>query len=720
MKKYNYVLKYILLIVTAMFITGCVHDDKYDEPNLEGVQCKTADYFKDPSKGYEKWTIAQLKLEPENTPITKKAYIEAYVSSSDETGNIYKTLYIQDDVQNPTEGLTVSLNAVSLYTKFPQGSKIYIDVQGLSITKYGNVKQLGMVTPAGTRVPEKEIAKHFYKGCEVVKEIIPKVITIADLSANQQLIGCLIRIDNVEFDRRALCTSYAPNGVTVDKTIGEGWVIQNGSGKYENTAIVRNSGYASFANQMIPAGNGSFVGILSKYNSSYQLYINRVSDLDMEGDKNGDGVDDEHFERLDGLDSNPCKFSSAGLTVKTVAEVKQLITQANWTQITGDFYLKAQVTANDATGNLFKYVYVEDATGGLRVNLNKRDMFLDSRFKIGKDIYIKLKDLYLRNVNGEIQLGGLFSNNTQFGQIEEQQIYKHFFDTNTPVRPVIPTEKTISSLTNADVGRWIRLKDLQFVDGDLGKTYSAGTSTTNRTLQDCSGNTITLRTSGQADFGSSEIPLKPGVIEVDGGKGDVYAVLSIYNGAYQLWITKLTDIDLDDPRCDGSVYTPLPLLYSEDFAAGGFSSGSDWTAVSVTGAQSWTTSNQGNQSNYYAVMNGFESGSNVNEDWLISKAVSLVGKTKATVSFTSDLRYNGNALQVYATENYTGNPATTIWVLLPATLDTNSGDFGDWVSSGNLDLAAFLGKNVRIAFKYTSTSSASATWEIDDFKIKGQ
>ncbi|WP_317166988.1 hypothetical protein [Chryseobacterium bernardetii] len=37
-----------------------------------------------------------------------------------------------------------------------------------------------------------------------------------------------------------------------------------------------------------------------------------------------------------------------------------------------------------------------------------------------------------------------------------------------------------------------------------------------------------------------------------------------------------------------------------------------------------------------------------------------------------------------------------------------------------MDLSAFLGKNVRIAFKYTSTTTAAATWEVDDFKIKAQ
>ncbi|MCD0478556.1 DUF5689 domain-containing protein [Chryseobacterium sp. LC2016-29] len=717
MKKYNSVLKYILVMITALFITGCVHDDKYGDPDLTGYECKTASYYTDPKNGFTKWTLHDLKLKPQNVAIAENAYVEAYVSSSDETGNIYKTLYVQDAPVNPTDGLTVSLDAVSLYTKFPQGSKVYIQVKDLAITTYGGVKQLGMITPAGTRVPEKEIKNRIFRDCEIRENIIPKVMTMSDMvTLNDDFIGCLIQINNVEFDARALCTQFAPNGVTVDKTIGEGWDSVNK--KYLKTAAVRNSGFASFANQIVPAGKGKFVGIFSKFNSNYQMYINRVTDLDMEGDKDGDGVD-EHFARLDGLTSNPCQFSANGLTVKTIAEVKQLNTAANWTEITGDFYIKAQVVANDATNNLYKYVYVEDATGGIRVNMNKLDLFLDNRFRLGKDVYIKLKGLYLKDVNGEIQIGGLFKNTSgieQFGQVEEANMYKSFFDTNTVTRPVVATERTITSLTTADVGRWIKIKDLQFIDGDLGKTYASGNSPTNRTLEDCNGNKILLRTSVQADFGTNTDPRKATVTEIEGGKGDVYAIASIFNGTYQLWITRLSDIDLDNPRCDGSIYTPLPVLYKDDFAAGGFST--DWITVNVAGAQVWATSNQGNQSNYYAMVNGVLN--NTNEDWLISKSISLVGKTKAAISFTSDVRYSGPALQVYATENYTGSPATTTWVALPAILDTNTGGFGDWVSSGNLDLSAFLGKNVRIAFKYTSTPSAAATWEIDDFKIKGQ
>jgi PBP1b-binding outer membrane lipoprotein LpoB len=45
MKKYNSILKYIFVVITALFITGCVHDDKYDAPNLDDYQCRNADYY---------------------------------------------------------------------------------------------------------------------------------------------------------------------------------------------------------------------------------------------------------------------------------------------------------------------------------------------------------------------------------------------------------------------------------------------------------------------------------------------------------------------------------------------------------------------------------------------------------------------------------------------------------------------------------------------------
>ncbi|REC48926.1 DUF5689 domain-containing protein [Chryseobacterium pennipullorum] len=722
MEKYNSILKYIFIAAASLLaVTGCVHDDKYDQPNLDGYDCADKKGVVIPFADVKaKYQNARYVFPEDTTPDNEAddLYMVGYVSSTDETGNIYKTIYVQDALENPTHGFTVSVDAVSTYTRYPQGSKVYIKLNGLAVGTYGGLVQLGVETGAETsatsvsRIPEKRVAKQIFRSCAPKGKIVPKLMKLADMTAaNDQYFGCLIQVNDVEFDARALCTTYAPNGVTVDKTIGEGWA----NGKYAKTAVVRNSGYASFASQVLPSGKGEFVGIYSKFQSgstpTYQLYVNRAEDLNM-----------NTFPRLNGLNESPCGFNPNNLTAKTIAEIKQLAAgTTNWVQITGDDYLKAQIVANDETGNLYKYLYVEDATGGIRVNMNKTNLYLDSRFRLGKDVNIKLKNLYVRSVNGEVQLGSLFTNNnntTQFGQIEEAEMFKYFFDSNTAARAVVPTDKTISQLTMADVGRWIRIKDVQFVNGDLGKTLTDGSSVTNRTLEDCAGNTVALRTSGQASFGS----VKPGGYEVKGGKGDVYAILSVFNGAFQLWITRLANIDFDAPRCDGSIYTSIPVIYSDGFAAGGF--GSDWTTVNKVGPnQFWQTSNQGNGSNYYAMMNGNAGGAGnnfANEDWLISKAVSLVGKTKAAVSFTSDVRYSGNALQVYATDNYTGDVTTTSWTPLQATLDTNANAFGDWVGSGNVDLSAFLGKNVRIAFKYTSTTSAAATWEVDDFKIKAQ
>ncbi|WP_265429848.1 DUF5689 domain-containing protein [Chryseobacterium sp. YIM B08800] len=690
MKKYNSILKYIFVMIAALVITGCVHDDKYNEPNLDGYQC--ADLT-------ATMTLTQLRAKYASTATTAFVFpdnstdiVEGYVSSTDETGNIYKTIYIQDKPENPTQGFVISVDAVSTYTNYPQGSKVYIKLAGLSLGTYGGVVQLGVKTGTETtatsvsRIPEKLVPARIFRSCSVRANIVPKIMTSLQMvSANDQYIGCLIQMDNAEFDSRILCTNFAPNGVTVDRIIRDNSTA--------TTRVVRNSGYASFANQILPSGNGKFVGIYSKFNSTYQMYINKVTDLEM-----------TKFPRIDGIASNPCEYSDNGLTQKTVAEVKQLATSP-LTLITGDFVLKAKVTANDKSGNLFKYIYVEDATGGIRINIDKADMFNDPRFAVGKEVYVKLKNLYVGAVSGEVQLGAPFG--AAVGRIAETDVYKYFFDSKKAITAVTATEKTITQFTMADVGRWIKIKDLQFIAGDLEKVYASG-QVTNRTLEDCSGNKVILRTSNFADFAGQVI---------ESGKGDVYGVLSIFNGTYQLWITDILGADLDDPRCDGSVYVPLAVLYKDDFAAGGF--GSDWTTVNVAGTQVWNTSNQGNGTNYYAVMSA-PLNNPANEDWLISKTVSLVGKTKAAVSFTTDVRYAGAALQVFATENYTGNPATTTWVALPAALDTNNAAFGDWVSSGNVDLSAFLGKNVRIAFKYTSTSSAAATWEIDDFKIKGQ
>ena len=681
MKKYFSIIRIFILSLTV-FLTSCVQDDVYSTPDLQG-KCQDLT----PTK-----TIAEVKTAYANNSatITDDIIIEGYVSSSDESGNVYKTIYLQDAPENPTQGLVVSVDAVSTYTSYPQGSKVYIKLKGLAFGKYGGVLQVGYnnldpVTNTTTfgRIPEKLVKEHLVRSCAPKTKIVPKVITLSQLSSSiDPLIGALVQVNNAEFPVNLLCNVYAPNGASVDRQI-----VDPTRNTPATTRVVRNSGFASFAADQLPSGNGTFIGILSKFNSTYQFYINRVSDLNMKG------------ARLDG--STPsCSYNTEGKKLISVSELKLLYTSGNYTQITDNVYLKAQVTANDKTGNLFKYIYVEDKTGGIRVNIDMTSLYADPRFFVGKHVLINLKNLYVGPVNGEVQLGGLFSGNV--GRVLPNDVYKHFFPTND-FTEVVATEKTIAGLTDADVGRWIKIKDLQFINDDLGETY-AGASNTTRTLEDCSGAKLSLTTSSFATFASRQI---------DSGKGDLYGVLTKYNGKYEVWITNPLGADFDGNRCDGSPAPVFESIFNEDFSG---ALTNNWTAVSVLGTAVWNIQQFGNPKPC-VVMSG-----NGNEDWLISKPITLAGYKNYYLSFETDGRASvpSNPLEVYVTDNYTGNYATTTWTKLNPILDSDLSKFAPFVNSGKLDISNFAGKNVVVAFKYTSTATASATWELDNVKVRGR
>lgn len=143
-----------------------------------------------------------------------------------------------------------------------------------------------------------------------------------------------------------------------------------------------------------------------------------------------------------------------------------------------------------------------------------------------------------------------------------------------------------------------------------------------------------------------------------------------------------------------------------------------WTTYSISGTQAWKITSFGNPAPA-ASMNGF---GDTNEDWLISKNIDLAaGYASASFSFQTDARYTGNPLEVYiTTDSYTNgaSPSTVTWTKLNAIFDTDLSSFGNFVSSGNIDLTSYLGLNVRIAFKYKNDLSSTATsWELDNFKI---
>ena len=147
----------------------------------------------------------------------------------------------------------------------------------------------------------------------------------------------------------------------------------------------------------------------------------------------------------------------------------------------------------------------------------------------------------------------------------------------------------------------------------------------------------------------------------------------------------------------------------------------NWTIANVVGEQQWEITPYGNPAPS-AKMSGFSGGSNVNEDWLITSQIDLSSLSSITLNFQSVVRYSGPSLQVYISSDYLGgNPSSDgNWEELSVVLDTDDSSWSSWTDSGNVDLSSYAGSNVYIGFKYISTGSNSATYEIDNVLVTGE
>lgn len=138
-----------------------------------------------------------------------------------------------------------------------------------------------------------------------------------------------------------------------------------------------------------------------------------------------------------------------------------------------------------------------------------------------------------------------------------------------------------------------------------------------------------------------------------------------------------------------------------------------WTFVTVEGSNTWTINTY--SGNKFAYANGYNGGAN--EQWCISPEFNLDNYSDVSLSFRNAKNYSGPDLQLFFSNDYDGvDPSSATWNELSFTKST--GSFA-WVESGNIDLASFTGANCYIGFKYISTETEAAAWEIDDIALVG-
>ncbi|OYU83464.1 MAG: hypothetical protein CFE24_11220 [Flavobacterium sp. BFFFF2] len=233
---------------------------------------------------------------------TSDDVIEAYVSSSDETGSFYNSISFQTlptATQGPM-GFSVSLTLKSFQYGFTPGRKVYIKLKGLYYsTSYGSVVFGASYNGAVGRLAEWDWNKYlFISETKVAEDQLATTMTLDQATANSNLtydpnINTLIDLTNVRFADTSLDRNYfdvdsgggATNHNIVDNTGG-------------NTEFFRVSSYASFAYKPVSWGTGVIRSVLSKYRTDYQFVPRFLTDVRLSNPRNYNYVTtlNENFE----------------------------------------------------------------------------------------------------------------------------------------------------------------------------------------------------------------------------------------------------------------------------------------------------------------------------------------------------------------------------------------------------------------------------------------
>jgi hypothetical protein len=436
--------------------------------------------------------------------------------------------------------------------------------------------------------------------------------------------------------------------------------------------------------------------------------------------------ENDHVNTL--LDS----ISKGTLELKTIQQVKELyITDTHPVEIFSDIVVKGYVVSSDKTGNFYKEFYIQDApknpNTGIKVSINLNKSY--NKFNLGREIYIRLKGLYVGEINsgdGIITIGGKIkaTENTEIDYISVNQLSKHIFRT-TITEEITPKKIDFASLNEANIGTFIRLENVFFEAKLTGKPYVDPSEDfdTQRKIQTCLGlgyDDLLLETSSFSSFAHQTLPEKAGTI--------CAIVSKDYGGNFiVLNLNDISDVEMNNERC-----APIPMedfktiLLEEDFETqSGEIELPNWLNYREEGTKSWRSYTDSYSQSKAARIGSRNSTDDLTVSWLITEGVNLDTTIQEFLSFeTSNSFANGSELDVFISTDFDGNKdhiKQATWTRLPAKIVSDGIPFKKWVHSTYIDISSYSG-TAFIAFKYSGkgNSNFDGTYELDQIIIHGK
>ncbi len=270
--------KLILLLIGFVVVSSCVEDDDFDTPNLSfdepnitntrEMSSLAGDLAQEQSANDDIFDPQPLDYSNESDTVSylfneNDEYITGYVVSSDEAGNFFEEIILQDKAENPTIGIKLLIDVNPLFTKYEVGRKVYVKINGLSVGITNGVLTLGVLNGSEVDKIASSQETAFIQRSNEVATIVPLPLAIADFAEDKT--NMMIALGDVQFNRTEVLdedsdfTTYASS--QSDQFDGERTLESCGSSA---STIFSTSTFADFKGLALPTGRGSMNAILSR------------------------------------------------------------------------------------------------------------------------------------------------------------------------------------------------------------------------------------------------------------------------------------------------------------------------------------------------------------------------------------------------------------------------------------------------------------------------
>lgn len=225
--------------------------------------------------------------------VTEDAIIEGIVVANDISGNIYQYIYIQgtytdtlgvEHLITSEGGIGVGIKGIGcLYTLYPVGQRIRINLKGLYVGGYGQSPRIGMPninTNGAMRLGPMTLdmmKSHIRKIGEPQPQMVtPKNIDATDLTDKNinQLTPMFVVLHDSEIADAGWPYAHWEVG-------GDSYSEYHDINIDGNIAkqLLYTSTSATFAGDTIRSGKKTIYGLLNRYSSSYQLSLRSLDDV---------------------------------------------------------------------------------------------------------------------------------------------------------------------------------------------------------------------------------------------------------------------------------------------------------------------------------------------------------------------------------------------------------------------------------------------------------